>query len=110
MRFNNYLNEKSKKLYIDDIRDPKSSGFDIVRTSKEAINYIKKHGCPSYISFDHDLGGDDTAMIVVKWMVNKDLDSYGKFIPKNFKFNIHSANPVGAENIRSYLNNYIKQR
>jgi hypothetical protein len=49
-------------LYIDDIRNPNYDAV-VVRTSKEAISYVKENGCPNFISFDHDLGGDDTAMI-----------------------------------------------
>ena len=97
-------------LYIDDERFPKTKkDWDIVRTSDEAINYITQNGCPSYISFDHDLGGDDTAMAVVKWLVEKDLDCKG-FIPLDFEFNVHSANPVGAANIKGYLNAYLRTR
>ena len=110
MKLRNYLMEKSKKLYIDDIRIPKSKDFYIVRSSKEAIAYIKKNGCPSYISFDHDLGENDTAMIIIKWLVQTDLDKHGKFIPKDFEFNVHSANPVGSANIKGYLNSYFKQK
>jgi hypothetical protein len=47
--------KEEKKLYIDDLRTPKTPGpWDIVRTSGEAIDYVKEHGCPEYISFDHD--------------------------------------------------------
>ena len=62
-------------MYLDDIRDPKGE-FDIItRTSQEAIDWMYEFGCPDFISFDHDLGGDDTAMRVVKWMVERDLDN-----------------------------------
>ena len=97
------------KMYIDDIRTPKNVFDVIVRTSKEAIRTMKNEGCPGFISFDHDLGGEDTSMIVVKWMVEQDLDNPG-FIPDNFKFIVHSANPVGAANIEGYLNAYIRTR
>lgn len=99
------------KLYIDDIRIPKNSDFIIVRSSTEAINYMKKNGCPQYISFDHDLGGADTSMIVIKWMIETDLNEIekgNKFFHYNFDYNIHSANPVGKENIDGYLKNYLK--
>ena len=96
-------------LYIDDERNPKTQrDWEIVRTSSEAINYMTKNGCPNYISFDHDLGGDDTSMIIVKWMVERDLDK--PFIPNDFEFNVHSANPVGAANITGYLNAYLRVR
>ncbi len=101
--------QKFKRLYIDDIRNPKSPNWDIVRSSVEAIQYLENNGCPEYISFDHDLNGDDTAMVIVKYMVNQDLDNPG-FIPEGFEFNTHSANPVGSANITGYLNSYLKQR
>jgi len=98
------------KLYIDDIRDPKGEFDYIARTSNKAIQWMTFNGCPKFISFDHDLGGDDTAIKVVKWMVEKDLDNNGTFIPIDFSFFVHSANPVGAANITGYLNAYLKQR
>ncbi len=99
---------RRKFLYIDDIRNPEGI-FDIARTSNEAIEYMKTNGCPSYISWDHDLGGSDTSMVVVNWMIETDLDNNG-FIPCDFSFFVHSANPVGAANIESKLNNYLNFR
>jgi hypothetical protein len=101
---------KKTKMYIDDIRNPKTGGFIIVRSSESAIEFMENNGCPDYISFDHDLGDIDTAMLVVKYMVEKDLDNDGTFIPKDFEFNVHSANPVGAANIEGYLNCYLRTR
>lgn len=97
------------RLYIDDIRQPKFIFDHITRSSKESIDFMKKFGCPSYISFDHDLGGDDTAMNIVKWMVEMDLDNPG-WITKSFDFNVHSANPVGKANLEGYLGVYLRQR
>src|SRR5574343_1662990 len=105
-------------LFIDDERFPPEKSvrdFAIARTSQEAINMMKEYVCPEFISFDHDLGGDDTAVIVVNWMINKDLDrrSYGiddLFIPNDFQFDVHSQNPVGAKNIRELLNSYLTFR
>lgn len=98
-------------LYIDDIRFPTTDrDWTIVRSSIEAFAFFTEHGCPEYISFDHDLGGEDTSMIIVKWMVERDLDSDGKFIPENFTYNVHSANPVGHANIMGYLKSYLTSR
>jgi len=97
------------RLYIDDIRNPKGDFELIARNSDTAINLMRQTGCPNFISFDHDLGGDDTAMRVVKWMVEMDLDHKG-WIPDDFTFFVHSANPVGAANIDGYLNSYMGQR
>jgi len=102
---------KQIRMYIDDIREPKGEFDIIVRTSNEAIDWMfANEASPNFISFDHDLGGDDTAMKVVKFMVSADLDLGGEFIPEDFEFNVHSANPVGAANIEGYLNAYLRTR
>lgn len=66
---------------------------------------------PKYITFDHDLGdaGIETGYDLAKWIVAGELDGKIK-IPKNFSFNVHSANPVGAKNIQSLLDSYLKHR
>lgn len=97
------------QMFIDDLREPATDGWIIVRTSAEALDHMQTHGCPARISFDHDLGGDDTAMVVVKAMIEHDLDCPG-FIPADFSFVIHSANPVGAKNIAGLLNSYLVYR
>lgn len=99
-----------KKLYIDDIRNPKDpENWVILRTSKEAIDYVKNNNF-SFISFDHDLGGDDTAMIFVKWLIEYDMIHDGQIIPQNFTWNVHSANPVGSKNINGLLRSYMSFR
>lgn len=107
-------------LFIDDERwPPKPWPADrpplglIARSSKDAILFMTDNGCPAFISFDHDLGGDDTAMDVVNWMINTDLDASMKglrFIPTHFAFDVHSQNPVGAKNISGLLNSYLQFR
>jgi hypothetical protein len=53
-------------------------------------------------------------MVIVKFLIEEDLDmneAYNtNFIPSNFEFNVHSANPVGAANIEGYLNSYLNTR
>lgn len=103
------------KLYIDDIRTPSDPNeWTIARTSTKAITLIKGLGVPTFISFDHDLGEDDDAMKVVKFLVDTDLDKEERgeknWIPKNFKFHVHSANPTGKQNIEGLLNGYLKHK
>ena len=62
------------KLYIDDLRSPPNDDWVIARSSAKAISVIKSLGFPKEISFDHDLGEDDTAMKVAKWIVNTDSE------------------------------------
>jgi len=103
-----------RTLYIDDIRTPKTEFTVIVRTCEEGQAYVREHGMPDFISFDHDLGMVDgkerkSGFDFAKWIVDSELD--GEIvIPEGFKFNVHSANPVGAEKIRSLLNGYLKFR
>jgi len=96
-------------MFIDDIRPCPDRFDDAVRSSDEAIAMMGRDGCPRFISFDHDLGGDDTAMRVVNWMIEKDMDEPG-WIPEPFNWDVHSANPVGKENINSKLLCYMKHR
>jgi hypothetical protein len=100
------------KLYIDDIREPYNDDFVVVRSYAEAVGWLRKNGCPQFISFDHDLGEADarSGYDVAKWMVERDLNDNGKFIPDTFNYNVHSANPVGAENIRGLLDSYMAMK
>ena len=41
-----------------------------------------------------------------KWLVDMDIENIYKF-PDNFNFDIHSANPIGKNNIKAILNNYL---
>jgi len=98
-------------LFIDDLRDPPEGGYydSVARSSDVAIAIMEQNGCPGYISFDHDLGGEDTAMRVVNWMIEKDMDEPG-WIPDNFTWDVHSANPIGKANLYSKLLCYMKKR
>lgn len=89
-----------KKLWIDDIR-PAPEGFHWVKSTNEAKQYILKTGLKNIvlIDTDHDAGdfqkdGGDYVK-VFDW-----LDEVGAF---NLTIHIHSANPVGANNIRSII-------
>lgn len=101
------------KLYLDDIRIPKDSTYKIARTVEEAQQLIETYGVPEHISFDHDLGVDDMDNLLpngydfAKWLVEMDMDGMIT-LPKKFTFEVHSQNPVGAENIRRYLSNYLQ--
>lgn len=101
-----------KMLYLDDVRDIPNGVYDLARSYDEAITYVQKHGIPSFISFDHDLGVDEnnnllpTGYDFAKWLVEMDMNKTHTF-PANFSFHVHSANPTGRANIESYLNNYF---
>lgn len=102
----------SQCLFLDDERFPPERGqaWNIVRSSREAIEWCERHGAPSFISFDHDLGGDDTALKVVHWLIDRDLDAAYAWLPEDFDFVVHSQNPVGAQNIEGLLRHYLTFR
>lgn len=90
-------------LYIDDLRDPPPDRDWIVcRSSQEALDRIDEMGMPHFVSFDHDLGEDDTTMVFLRRLVNEVWD--GVTPPPDYQ--IHSANPVGSQNIRSFMESW----
>lgn len=99
------------KMFIDDERFPIDKNAIIARTMEEAQKLIKDKGCPAEIMFDHDLGQDiPTGFDFAKWLVEKDLDNDGNFLPVNFTFSVHSQNPQGKKNIEGLLNPYLEHK
>lgn len=104
---------KNYSMYLDDIREPKQAYDVVVRSYSEAVSYIQTNGMPNYISFDHDLGANEEGTLLksgydlAKWLIESALDKELEF-PSDFRFNVHSANPVGKKNIISLLDGYIK--
>ena len=111
-------------------RVPKVDGtIEWVLNYEQFVQWIEKFGLPDVISFDHDLADEHytppqywhdykvskeyqesqnyqekTGMDCAKWLVEYCMDNREK-LPT---FYIHSANPVGADNIKGILENYIK--
>lgn len=100
-----------------------------VKSYEEFTRWITDNGLPDAINFDHDLADEDytpqeywsdyakskayqdsrvykekTGMECAKWLVEYCLDNSCK-LPK---YAVHSANPVGADNIRGLLSNFIE--
>jgi len=84
------------KVFLDDIRNPPDSSWNLVRTFSEAIKYLET-GKVETISLDHDLGGILTGYDVAVWIEEKVWT--GDFYPPEIL--IHSANPVGRANIEA---------
>lgn len=107
--------QKQYKLFLDDIRNVvqvfpalTNSDFVVIRSYTAFVSYIKQNGLPYFISFDNDLGEDETGQVLedgyacAKWLVYKsNLDL------TELKYNVHSANPVAKKQIESLLTNYI---
>lgn len=104
-------------LFVDDLRNVSDvydhacvPRFDVVRDIGGAKSWIVEHGIPEFISFDHDLADDDhrtTGYALAKWIVDEVLDGHLEF-PVNFKYQVHSANPVGRANIAGLLDNFLR--
>ena len=97
--------------------------WEIVRSHGQFINWIMENGLPDLISFDHDLTDDDnlkeelnieewfdidnnkdyTGMDSAKWLINYCVDNNLR-LPQ---YVVHSANPVGYENIKELLDLFI---
>ncbi len=122
------------RLFLDDIRVPydvfkmtinpifeNNEDWVIVRDYYQFIDYIKKYGLPEFISFDHDLSYEHyleenqsdieyetliekTGYDASKWLVDYCMENDVE-IPNYY---VHSANPVGKQNIESYLENAKK--
>lgn len=96
------------RMFIDDERFPPNDGKEwvIVRSSAEAMKMVLGCGVPNFISYDHDLGGEDTSMVFIYCMINLYLDGDIKVFPTAFV--VHSQNPVGARNIYKLLLSFIE--
>lgn len=122
-------------LFLDDVRMPADVGnymlpvelrpmyrkedWQIVRNFDEFRQWILDNGLPDVVSFDHDLAAlhydpstwkegfkylDETGYDCARWMV--DFCIHEKLpLPEFF---IHSMNPIGAANIRNFLENAKK--
>jgi hypothetical protein len=101
-------------MYLDDIRNPKTKPpvgdeWVVVRSVVDALSIIITMRYPSHISFDHDLGKDAlTGYDLAKKLVEMDVEGDYVTFPRNFTYNVHSANPVGRDNIIGLLDGYFK--
>ncbi len=90
------------KIYIDDIRDPPDKSWTVIRELSVALDFVKVlefyDSKIESISFDHDLGGEDTTRPVMMFLCEKN------YWPKNIY--IHTANPVGREYLEQLTTRY----
>lgn len=90
-------------VFIDDERFCAYEDWITVRTSREAIatlTCLKLMGIGlDEISFDHDLGGEDTTRHIVIWMIENE------YFPR--KTYVHSMNPIGRDWLCGMINKYF---
>jgi hypothetical protein len=85
------------KVWIDDLRQPPDDSWVWLKTLDEAF-YVVANNDLEIISFDHDLGEDKAGNpITVRPLVSliEDLAFWGTSKP--FRWQVHSANPVGKK-------------
>jgi hypothetical protein len=114
-----------KRIYLDDIRTPVESGWEVVRNYDQFVSTVMYIGLDTIelISLDHDLGDtamkewhtnvyhnytldynnitEKTGMDCAKWLVEQWMN--GEKVVDVFT---HSANAIGSANIMGYINNY----
>ncbi len=118
--------KETYNLFLDDIRVPEDVTWiklpkvewHIVRNYEEFIHMILTKGIPTFVAYDHDLSdqhytsnqneinynkfrektGYECAQFLVNQCMNKAI--------KHPRFAVHSMNPVGRQNIVSYINSY----
>lgn len=107
-------------LFIDDERNPidvkwgtwqdqalyRDDDWIIARNWDEVLETVLSFGFPQMISFDYDLeDGQKTGYVIAQKLCDMIMD--GIEVPRGFQFRVHSKNPVGAENINKYINNFL---
>ena len=119
-------------IFLDDIRVPTDvtwanipadQHYSLVRSYKEFVDLITlRREVPKYICYDHDLADthyghglnnneipyesykEKTGYDAAKWLVNYCMERGIKHPP----YVVHSLNPIGKQNIESYINSYNK--
>jgi len=99
-------------LYVDDLRpipeDDETHRWTIARTAWEALVKLELIEF-DVVSLDHDIASflgykELTGYDIAVWLA--DRKQSGLYVPPTVK--VHSANPVGVENIESVINRYLK--
>lgn len=96
-------------IYMDDVRvgphnNGKMSGWNkwIIVRNIETVMHFLSLGVVNNLSLDHDMGCEQTGYDLVKWMAE-----YNHW--PNGKINVHSANPIGRDNMIATINRYNSQ-
>lgn len=101
-------------LFLDDVREPEDVNLPsadlpviVCRSYDDAVTEIHDRDLPSIISFDHDLGACQTGHTFAKYFANYVLENHLE-LPEDFTYYVHSANPVGRDNIVSMMENFLR--
>lgn len=97
------------KIYLDDERTPQTNNdWTIVKNYTELKSLLYKDIVVEEISFDHDLGEELNGLDCLKLLI--DIDMERVIFSNNFKYNFHTANPCGRENMNSLIKSYLKYK
>ena len=117
-------------IFLDDVRIPtqvywaeipKDQHYSVVRNFNEFVDLISLRGLPKFVCYDHDLATEHyhdvgkasmnydnykerTGYDCAKWLVAYCFEKNIKHPP----YVVHSLNPIGKQNIESYINSYNK--
>jgi hypothetical protein len=80
----------------------------VAHNCKEAVAHVSRLGPPTFVSFDHDLADGLDGLWLARALIEADMD--GSRLPDDFGYEVHSANPVGRENIHGLLSRYLELR
>src|SRR5688572_15737232 len=122
----------SYNLFLDDFRMPKDCTYVkdcrpylnrrwiIARNYDEFVKRVEDLGIPLLISFDHDLADEHYAPTGISYDDFKEKTGYHcmqwliDYLTDNNlpapDVMVHSANPVGAENMEKLFENFLKHR
>lgn len=97
-------------LFLDDERFPPEDGREwaIVRTVPAAVAWIVRHGLPAHLSFDNDLQRRLEGRHLARWLIRKDFEAGGTFLPDDFSWCVHSQNSVNG--IDDLLEDWLRDR
>ena len=101
-------------IYLDDERNPKTDHpWHVVRSVEEFKACLDEWNDSTAltISFDHDLGSadhDTTGFAAMKYLCIYLSNQVAPWFLKNVEINVHSANPIGRDNIMNYWKSFYK--
>ena len=104
-------NNKFNALFVDDLRDqPQDDESHTWTTSRTVWEALTKLSLIEFdvLSLDHDLDSflgykELTGYDITLWLASRKNE--GLYIPPDIR--IHSANPVGRENMQSVITRYL---
>jgi len=102
MKWNLFLDDERLPYYVNPDR---RIAWRIAPNIAVAKYMVQQFGMPDFISFDHDLGPGEDSMMFLRWLECEFFDPTKHKIPD---YVIHSANPVGSQNIDSFMKSWKK--